>query len=298
MVFAGDSTFDFSDRDMIGFVQTAAKGQTWKKASIELAGFHYASVPPVSLGGISPPKGGFNVPWTVIQDWVLREGRPNPQNLNTFRITTSAWKEIELSTIVSLAVKDGTDPNKEEIIVKAFSAYHYSGVDDVDAFVEQVLSINPSISPFAFGLVRHFEIKILSDLKSDDSQYQRLYNRIVYLENYSLQLISEISLDSLQPRVKHPNETEVGDPKKAAKEVAQKNKKDSGCENFKTVPFEIARMDTVPESRWQWGWHRVEMGCLICDLYYPQTELRDAVLVAEVYFTVPAGKEFYEVCII
>lgn len=288
MIYGGDSSLDFTDAELIQFAHTAKVGDLWEKPPKLEAGFHLASAAAINVGALPPPKKGFVVPWTVIQDWALVQIDPpkKEQVISTFRIVTTAQVEVGISAKATLVLKDGLGADIEAKVASAFSSYVYPDSGDVDKFVLRCLGEIPEVGPYDFAVYRSFEVSVLADRVIDDSRLNTARDRLG--EKYKLKLIGDAQdLDVLQPRAPHPNEVEGTDPKKAAERVADQYKGESGCDGFKRQTKEIKRIDSIPATRTEWGWHTVKVGCWSLDLYYPEFQVRAQDLVAELYWTVP-----------
>lgn len=292
MIIGGTPALDFQGAELIQFVQSAATGDRFDLQKSQQNDFHPAATPAHEIGAVPAPNGNLIVPWTLIQQWAIDEiGKSGSQRIQTFAIETTAWREIEATLCVQLMVKDGVDAQTEKAIGEAFAAYQYPGSGDVDVYVEKYLKTLPSVSPYTFGLTFFYRVRLLGDRLVDDTRLRRV--RFGLKEKYRLNMIAESALNVLRPNQPHPNVKEEPDSATAVKEVAEKNQPKQGCDGLITDFKEFAKGNILPETRFTWGWHRVKIGCVIFDLYYPTTEFRDQELVASVYWTHPGPLDQY-----
>lgn len=288
MIYSGDTRLDLSDDAIVKFVQNGNKGDKFQTPISNQTDYHEVNHKIIDLGPVIAPNGLF-VGWTVVEDYEVRSRGPRPQVLSKFSSSLTKTRGVAVNAKICLLVKDGTPPGVEDKIGSIFSSYSYPSSGDVDAYVTNALGNNADIGPLSFSLCRTYTVEILDDHATTLPRRPLNFPP----EKYDIVRVREVVLGGRQMPVKPRNEIEsTDDPKKAVEQLARENKRDTACEDFDTYSNEFARTDGFPETRMVWGWHTVKVGCAKFDLYYPETQKRDSLLVAEVWVTYPRMSAF------
>ncbi|SEJ95337.1 hypothetical protein [Pseudomonas sp. NFR16] len=316
MIYLGDSKVDFSDAGLVKFVQSENTGGQWSWPLPEFSGYTKSPVPAFGLGGAIS---NIDVPWSVIQYWVLLD---KGQEISVFKIATSASRKVDVKADIVLFLQDGLNQDAKERIEKAFRAYSLS-MGDVDRYAQDFIKSNPDISPFAFGCAKTCSAEIVSDEFRDTTQED--FIRLRLKEDYRIRLLREEQRSRETRPVRGPNELVCPEDKEFAKakrsrphnsadvEIEkQKNKILQQCDSLKSIEddmskrrersrcdneilvWQVATSPALPASRWEWGWHTVKVGCVSFDLYYPQFQLCDQEYHLIIAISVPKTILMYE----
>ncbi|TBB77941.1 hypothetical protein ELH43_22235 [Rhizobium ruizarguesonis] len=302
MIYLGDDKLDFSDTELILFMQTATNGASWQPLFTDAPGYSQSSkAKPIELGAAPAPTEGFAVRWTVLETWgVFEKTNTGEQKVLETTIRIFAGRPVEVSLSIQLLLRDGLSDAIQTKIEAVFSAYQYPASGDVDTYIEEAIANDSSLNLLMIGLAKRITVTAVADAVYDRSAYENLLRWISENqegEQYRLVRLSSNELDRVDIPPKDKNQTELGDPKKAAEQIAEQEQERARCEHFETRTWKVARTDWIPETRWTWGWHLVHSGCVYLHLYYPTTETRDVDLVAEVWVTIPDGLKPVEAAI-
>ena len=215
MIYLGDSKVDLSNGDLVEFLQSGNVGSLWQWPLAKIPGYQQSTVKPFDLG---VAMASADVPWTVVQYWSLLD---KGQEINKFKIETTASKKIKIISSIALYIKDGLTQGVQERIENAFKAYSLAS-GDVDTYAEIFLRSNPDVSPFSFGCSLNYTIEILTDATLDNSKEN--FIRLRLKENYSIRLIREEHKKGEFRPVRGPNELICPKDKDNAKVKSKKRK--------------------------------------------------------------------------
>ncbi|MBY5819886.1 hypothetical protein HFN60_30300 [Rhizobium leguminosarum] len=293
MIYSGSDTLDFADKALISFAQQASLGDKWNPKKYDVEGYTRSSAGPIEIGIVPAPPEGWAVRWTILQTWEFyKRGPTGYQKVGETNIRVQAHRMVDVLTSVALLVRDGLPQTTVSKIEAIFASYNYPSSGDVDAFIEQAVAQDATLSPLMIGLSNIITVMPVADAVYDKREEEFLRRWIGASSGddvYDLRLVRQTILDSLEEQQKLPEKTELGNPSEAAEKAAEDEQQRADCSGFKTRTWEIARTDWFPDQRTTWRWTHIKSGCINLHFWTSTTEWRNRDLVAEGWVTIPDG---------